>query len=161
MRIKHTGTIRIVSSGYSDRFPMSRTWYEIEREGVTYRIDGDVFDAARAWLTLSECEITPDALVEACKMIRRLPLTLFGTARYANSTTTAPVSHHLSAGVAVATGFPTMTPWGIDQATADAAKLTAHDWAVIATGLREVNEHHERIGKPAVNFTIPVAGTSA
>lgn len=163
MEIRRVGKVAIVSSGYEDRYPLARIWLSIRCDMVTYRIDNE-HDRVEALLRIAGFPVTPESALIALSAINSSPFHITGTwenedGSLAGSCKTS--SGRLTAGIAVATGFPTLNEYGIANAKKDAANLTENEWKIIETGLRKINDTHRKQGRPVVDFSIPAAGELA
>lgn len=157
VKITRTGTLKIVSSGYDDRYVSSECWANIRDDelNITFRVDLD--DAAIAYLRLSGIDTTREAIMDAAKTVRASKFTTFITAESTTefgykTTTFATTSERINAGIAVCTGYPRLNDVGRAEADRKSADLTADEWQAIYTGLDRVNRDHARRGKPIVEY---------
>lgn len=161
---RKTGTMKIISSGYADRFPLSTCWAEIlsnaHRPGFTIRLDN--LDDLPAALLLAngmrECDA--DDLIEAEQIAAR---TRFGLLSISGERETSSgrreifsvgtTSKRIRAGIDLCTGFQNMNEIVVSRAKEIAKTLTAYEWYAIYSGLDAVNREHERLGKPIVGYS--------
>ncbi len=155
MQVSKSGTIKIVSSGYEDRYPLCRTWMNIRCGLVTFRVDfSDQY--VPALLKLAGLELTDENYKKAAKIVNDVKYELWFTIREKDSATAfITTSEKLRAGIAVATGFPHLNDYGICEAKEVAQTLTKDDWKAVKFGLEEVNEEAQKNGRPVVDFSIP------
>ena len=152
------GTIKIVSSGYADRYALSTVWTNIEKNGVRYRIDS-ANQAGLAYIELSGMDfqaMTEKDFADVSLVIHRSEFNLSAT--YKNGATTGTIrttSGRLNAGIKMATGFPGLNEIGIAHATETANTLSREEWLCVRTGLEAINKTHAETGRPVVEFEIP------
>lgn len=151
-------TLRIASSGHGDRYVMATTRYVIEKR-PGFRVYAETReDAADAFLTLTNTDLTEEHYIEFQKLLRASPRACWihyeanGGARGTVPTT----PQRIRAGVDVATGrHLQFRAAERERAEKLAAELTANEWRAVRTGLEEVNREQARFGRPVVEFAIP------
>ena len=159
LKTLRTGTLKIVSSGYEDRYVMGHVYLVIECDGVKYHIEDDN-DRVAAYARLAGwggiTNLTKKKIKHAVHEIVSCPVVM--NASYINGNTSgtiATTSDRLSAGIYAATGYPALNERGISTYKPIAETLTKQEWMVVRSGLEQINKHHAEIGKPIVNFSIP------
>ena len=159
-----TGTLKIISSGYADRFPLSTYWAEIMpnayRPGFKIRID-DLADLPAALLLangMRECDA--DDLREAVQIAARTRLGLLSISGERETSSgrreifsVGTTSKRIQAGIDLCTGFPNMRELFAAEQKEIAKTLTEYEWDAIYSGLDAVNREHDRVGKPIVDYS--------
>ena len=159
IKIRRVGTLEIVSSGYADRYVATQAWLEIEKNGITYRIDeSDRWEEAILEFRygVKYEGATKEQLADAIHCRVYNPLDTY--AMYEDGNTRGQVNttaDRIDAGIKVATGYPCLNEYGIEQAKQIANTLSRHEWLVVKTGLDRINREHSRLGKPVVEYAIP------
>ena len=152
---RKTGTMKIISSGYADRFPLSTCWAEIlpnaYRPGFKIRIDNLADLPAALLLANGMRECDADDLREAEQIAARTRLGLLSISGERETSSgrreifsVGTTSERIQAGIDLcAGGFPNMI----------AKTLSQYEWDAIYSGLDAVNREHERLGKPIVDYS--------
>jgi hypothetical protein len=157
VHVLRTGTLKIVSSGYADRFVQSSMHIQLTCNGIRYRVD-NLDDAPMAYLHLTRQELTDDTLREAITRIQTSPMRMFITARnvplydtngrvvgYATKTFQS-TTDRLLAGIAHAIQA------SFARNVALAEQLTEDEWHVIYESLEAINRKHQKRGAPIVPY---------
>lgn len=161
MKLKRVGILNIVSSGYEDRYVTADIRLEIEKNGITYRIDSEN-DRIPAYLellsgkTVNEC--TQEEFIEASKIIGSSPIETFitgSTGPFGESRTFKTTSSRIEAGIKSATGYKNLSQFGIDNYKPIAETLNKNEWFAIKTGLDRINKIHAENNRPVIDFTTP------
>ena len=161
---RKTGTMKIISSGYADRFPLSTCWAEIlpnaYRPWFKIRIDNLADLPAALLLANGMRECDADDLKAATRIAS---MTRFGLLSISGERITkggfreifsiGTTSKRIQAGIDQCTGFPNMNEIGASRAKEIAETLTEYEWDAIYSGLDAVNREHERLGKPIVDYS--------
>lgn len=161
VRIIKIGSIKIVSSGYTDRYVSGDVWTKLTVDGIDYRVDGDDSTQFAAFLKLagiSRNDLTSDQIEQIGMMIIKTPIFSWISyeiypAAYSIKTT----AHRIRAGIEAATGYPNLNENGINEYRPIAETLSSQEWTAIKYGLDKINNYHAQHGMPVVNFTIPEA----
>jgi hypothetical protein len=166
IKIFRTGTLKIVSSGGTDRYITDDIHLVIVCNGISYSIyNKDQYAAAYLWISEG---LTPgeDYLNPVGKWKKTLDIVsqssvatyayyarnLWNHWRHEKVKTT---HDRLQAGIYKATGYPNLLEDEIEKVKKIADTLTELEWLIIKTGLEEINENHKKHQKPVVPFTIP------
>lgn len=154
IKIEKRGTLKIVSSGYSDRFPMTECWINLICDGIKYQVDPN--DATRAYLNLSGMEENDENCMTALRLINspdnKYALS-FSEKVDANTTlTVATTANKIRAGIALVTGFPGLNEIGVANAKNEAAALNENELKMIRAALARINKAHAEEGRALVSF---------
>lgn len=148
----HRGTLRIVSSGYADRYVQSFVWVEFVVDGLTFRVS-HTGDAPRAYLKLANLPETEGHLMGAALLVVSAPYVMSITASTDTGTITVQTtSERLHAGIAKCTGR-LMTPRDATLVAGLGDELTANEWQAIYASLDAINREHALRGRPIVEYT--------
>ena len=161
---RKTGAVKIVSSGYADRFPLSTCWAEIlpnaHRPGFKIRIDNLADLPAALLLANGMRECDADSLREAVRVAARTRLGLLSISGEMETPSgrreifsVGTTSKRIQAGIDLGTGFPNMNEIVVSRAKEIAKTLSRYEWDAIYSGLDAVNREHERLGKPIVGYS--------
>jgi len=159
-----TGNLKIMSSGYTDRYTVSRCWAEIMpnayRSGFKIRIDNLADLPAALLLANGMRECDADDLREAVRVADKTqfgPLSISGERETSSGIreffSVGTTSKRIQAGIDLCTGFPNMNEIGVSRAKDIAKTLSQYEWDAIYSGLDAVNREHERLGKPIVGYS--------
>ena len=158
---RKTGAVKIVSSGYADRFPLSTCWAEIlpnaHRPGFKIRIDNLADLPAALLLANGMRECDADSLREIAARTRLGLLSISGERETSSGRlenfSVGTTSKRIQAGIDLCTGFPNMNEIVVSRAKEIAKTLSQYEWDAIYSGLDAVNREHERLGKPIVGYS--------
>ena len=159
-----SGTLRIVSSGYDDRYVLSMSHLIIECDNIRYRIDNDN-DRFLAYAKLAGWDmanLTHEQISHASHETHFCEFRL--SAGYERpgigSGSIITTASRLNAGIEIARENKTVNAQALAEKSKIAATLNSSEWAVIETALTETNRIHSISGKPIVNFSIPIQVTA-
>lgn len=161
---RKTGTVKIISSGYADRFPLPTCWAEIlpsaYRPGFTVRVNNLADLPAALLLANGMRECDADSLREAEQIAAK---TRFGLLSISGERETSSgrreifsvgtTSKRIQAGIDLCTGFRNMSELFAAEQKVIAKTLSQYEWDAIYSGLDAVNREHERLGKPIVGYS--------
>jgi hypothetical protein len=152
-------TLKIVSSGYGDRYVQGDTYLHVDVGGASMRID---FENDRVPVLVRIAGYTmqnvPDGVFQECvKMAHHSPMATWITyhpTEYETRTIKTAYSK-IEAGIHAATNYAGLNDHGKSRFEPISKTLTADEWGAIRYGLQRINERHSKTGKPVVEFTIP------
>ena len=158
IKCQRHGTLKIVSSGYSDRYVMSDIHFDISVNGLEFRIDNED-DRVAALLRLMghDLQNVPDDIFKsAVQTAHSAPFSMWITYKTGTTTRTFTTTYaKITAGIHAALGYNNLNAWGRSQHEPIVKTLTSDEWGAIRYGLDRINEEHAKTGKPIVGFTIP------
>lgn len=158
IKIYRTGTLEIVSSGYSDRWCMADVWLVIESDGICFRIDTDS-DREGAILQLMGCEYTTENIQIAARLIAKSDLELRGSYTKGNMSASIKLdAAKIRAGIDIVTGCRNLNELGIKHAKELSKNWTEHELNFIECGLTVINKRHAERGLTVVDFDMELLG---
>lgn len=151
--------LKIVSSGYSDRYVQADTYLHVDIGMDSLKID---FQDNRVPILVRlagyNMQTVPDDIFQECvKMAHHSPIAAWIT-YHPTETDTRTIktsASKIEAGIHAATNYAGLNDHGKSRFEPISKTLTADEWGAVRYGLQQINERHAQTGKPIIEFTIP------